>query len=153
MDVGATVINEEMKLACVKAIASLAEAEQNDEVASAYVGQELSFGPDYIIPRPFDSRLIIKIAPAVAQAAMDSGVATRPIEDMEIYRQKLMSIVYHTGQLMRPLFMQAKSAPKRVIYADGEDERVLPAAQTVVDEKIAHPILIGRPTVTTLRIR
>src|SRR3546814_15591279 len=83
-----------------------------------------SFGPDYIIPRPFDSRLIIKIAPAVAQAAMDSGVATRPIEDMEIYRQKLMSIVYHTGQLMRPLFMQAKSAPKRVIYADGEDERV-----------------------------
>jgi malate dehydrogenase (oxaloacetate-decarboxylating)(NADP+) len=153
MDVGATVINEEMKLACVKAIASLAEAEQNDEVAKAYVGQELSFGPDYIIPRPFDSRLIIKIAPAVAQAAMDSGVATRPIEDMEGYRQKLMSIVYYTGQLMRPLFMQAKTAPKRVIYADGEDERVLRAAQTVVDEKIAHPILIGRPSVIEMRIR
>jgi len=153
MDVGATVINEEMKLACVKAIASLAEAEQNDEVANAYVGQELSFGPDYIIPRPFDSRLIIKIAPAVAQAAMDSGVAMRPIEDMESYRQKLMSIVYHTGQLMRPLFMQAKSAPKRVIYADGEDERVLRAAQTVVDEKIARPILIGRPAVIEMRVR
>src|SRR3546814_5564884 len=141
MDVGATVINEEMKLACVKAIASLAEAEQNDEVASAYVGQELSFGPDYIIPRPFDSRLIIKIAPAVAQAAMDSGVATRPIEDMEIYRQKLMSIVYHTGTPIRPLFMQSNSTPKRVISPDGEDESVIRTQQTVGDEKTAQPIL------------
>src|SRR5690606_33164701 len=122
MDVGATVINEEMKLACVRAIAELAEAEQNDEVANAYAGQDLSFGPEYIIPKPFDPRLIIKIAPAVAQAAMESGVATRPIADIEAYRQKLMSLVYHTGQLMRPLFMQAKNAPKRVIYADGEDE-------------------------------
>ncbi|CAM5420692.1 NADP-dependent malic enzyme [Eoetvoesiella caeni] len=152
MDVGATVINEEMKLACVKAIAELAQAEQNDEVASAYADQELSFGPDYIIPKPFDPRLIIRIAPAVAQAAMDSGVATRPIEDMEAYRQRLMSIVYHTGQLMRPLFMQAKTAPKRVIYADGEDERVLRAAQTVLDEKIAQPILVGRPAVIQMRI-
>ncbi len=153
MDVGATVINEEMKLACVKAIAELAEAEQNDEVATAYAGQELAFGPDYIIPKPFDPRLIVKIAPAVAQAAMDSGVARRPIEDIEAYRQKLMSLVYHTGQLMRPLFMQAKSAPKRVIYADGEDERVLRAAQTVVDEKFAHPILVGRPAVIEMRIK
>ncbi len=153
LDVGATVINEEMKLACVKAIAELAEAEQNDEVATAYAGQDLSFGPDYIIPKPFDPRLIIKIAPAVAQAAVDSGVATRPIEDIEAYRQRLMGLVYHTGQLMRPLFLQAKSAPKRVIYADGEDERVLRAVQTVVDENIARPILIGRPAVIDMRIQ
>lgn len=153
LDVGATVINEEMKLACVKAIAELAEAEQNDEVATAYAGQELSFGPDYIIPKPFDPRLIIKIAPAVAEAAMTSGVASRPIEDIEAYRQKLMSLVYHTGQLMRPLFMQAKNAPKRVIYADGEDERVLRAAQTVLDEGIAYPVLVGRPSVIDMRIK
>ncbi|TAM02631.1 MAG: NADP-dependent malic enzyme, partial [Pusillimonas sp.] len=152
LDVGATVINEEMKLACVKAIAELAQAEQNDEVANAYSGEELSFGPEYIIPKPFDPRLIIKIAPAVAEAAMASGVAKRPIADMEAYRQRLMSIVYHTGQLMRPLFMQAKNAPKRVIYADGEDERVLRAAQTVFDEKIALPILIGRPSVIQMRL-
>ena len=152
LDVGATVINEEMKLACVKAIAELAQAEQNDEVANAYAGEELSFGPDYIIPKPFDPRLIIKIAPAVAEAAMASGVARRPIENMEAYRQRLMSIVYHTGQLMRPLFMQAKNGPKRVIYADGEDERVLRAAQTVIDENIAQPILVGRPAVIQMRI-
>ena len=153
MDVGATVINEEMKLACVRAIAELAQAEPNDEVAMAYAGQELSFGPDYIIPKPFDPRLIIKIAPAVAQAAMDSGVARRPIEDMEAYRQKLMGLVYRTGQLMRPLFMQAKSATKRVVYADGEDERVLRAAQTVIDERLAFPVLIGRPSVIEMRIQ
>lgn len=153
MDVGATVINEEMKLACVKAIAELAEAEQNDEVAMAYAGQDLSFGPDYIIPKPFDPRLIIKIAPAVAEAAVASGVATRPIEDMEAYRQRLMGLVYHTGQLMRPLFMQAKNTPMRVIYADGEDERVLRAVQTVVDENIAKPILIGRPAVIEMRVK
>lgn len=153
MDVGATVINEEMKQACVKAIAELAQAEQNDEVALAYAGEELSFGPDYIIPKPFDPRLIVKIAPAVAEAAMKSGVAARPIEDMEAYRQKLMALVYHSGQLMRPLFMQAKSAPKRVIYADGEDERVLRAAQTVVDEKMAQPILVGRPSVIEMRLK
>ncbi|MGB3288437.1 MAG: NADP-dependent malic enzyme [Burkholderiaceae bacterium] len=153
MDVGATVINEEMKLACVKAIAELAEAEQNDEVARAYADQDLAFGPDYIIPKPFDPRLIVKIAPAVAEAAARSGVARRPIQDIEAYRQKLMTLVYHTGQLMRPLFMQAKSAPKRVIYADGEDERVLRAAQTVIDEQFAHPILIGRPSVIQMRIK
>jgi len=153
MDAGATRITEEMKLACVKAIAELAEAEQNDEVARAYAGQELNFGPDYIIPKPFDPRLIVQIAPAVARAAAESGVAARPIEDIEAYRQRLMSFVYHSGQLMRPLFQQAKQAPKRVIYADGEDERVLRAAQTVVDEKLAQPILIGRPSVIGMRIK
>ncbi|NYT65841.1 NADP-dependent malic enzyme [Alcaligenaceae bacterium] len=153
MDVGATVINEEMKRACVQAIAELAQAEQNDEVALAYPGDELSFGPEYIIPRPFDPRLIVKIAPAVAEAAMKSGVAARPIADMEAYRQKLIALVYHSGQLMRPLFAQAKSAPKRVIYADGEDERVLRAVQTVVDEKIAMPILVGRPSVIEMRLK
>ena len=153
LDVGATVINEEMKIACVQAIAELAQAEQNDEVANAYAGEELSFGPEYIIPKPFDPRLIVNIAPAVAQAAMDSGVARRPIEDMEAYRQKLISLVYHSGQLMRPLVVQAKSAPKRIIFADGEDERVLRAVQTVVDEKIAHPILVGRPAVIDMRLK
>ena len=153
MDAGASRITEEMKLACVKAIADLAQAEQNDEVARAYAGQELSFGPDYIIPKPFDPRLIVQIAPAVAQAAAESGVAARPIEDIEAYRQKLMGFVYHSGQLMRPLFAQAKKAPKRVIYADGEDERVLRAVQTVIDEKLAQPILIGRPSVIEMRIR
>ena len=153
MDAGASRITEEMKLACVKAIADLAQAEQNDEVARAYAGQELSFGPDYIIPKPFDPRLIVQIAPAVAQAAAESGVAARPIEDIEAYRQKLMGFVYHSGQLMRPLFAQAKKAPKRVIYADGEDERVLRAVQTVIDEKLAQPILIGRPSVIEMRIK
>ncbi|VFS38999.1 NADP-dependent malic enzyme [plant metagenome] len=153
MDAGATRITEEMKLACVKAIAELAEAEQNDEVARAYAGQELSFGPDYIIPKPFDPRLIVQIAPAVAQAAADSGVATRPIEDIEAYRHQLTAFVYHSGQTMRPLFQQARQAPKRVIYADGEDERVLRAVQTIVDEKLAQPILIGRPGVIEMRVK
>jgi malate dehydrogenase (oxaloacetate-decarboxylating)(NADP+) len=153
LDAGASSITEEMKLACVKAIAELAEAEQSDEVAQAYAGQELSFGPDYIIPKPFDPRLIVQIAPAVAQAAADSGVARRPIQDMEAYKAKLQAMVYHSGQLMSPLFSQAKRAPKRVIYADGEDERVLRAAQTVSDEKIAFPILIGRPSVINMRIK
>ena len=153
MDAGATRITEEMKLACVKAIAELAEAEQNDEVARAYAGQELSFGADYIIPKPFDPRLIVQIAPAVAQAAADSGVALRPIEDMQAYRQKLMAFVYHSGQLMRPLFLQARQAPKRVVYADGEDERVLRAVQTIVDEGLAFPILVGRPGVIDMRVK
>lgn len=151
MDAGASRITEEMKLACVKAIAELAQAEQNDEVALAYAGHDLTFGPEYIIPKPFDPRLIVQIAPAIAQAAADSGVAARPIEDIEAYRQKLMGFVYHSGQLMRPLFAQAKKAPKRVIYADGEDERVLRAAQTVIEEKLAYPILIGRPSVIEMR--
>ena len=153
MDVGATVINEEMKLACVRAIAELAEAEPNDEVATAYAGQDLSFGPEYIIPKPFDPRLIVKLAPAVAQAAMDSGVARRPMEDMEGYRQKLMGMVYRTGPLMRPLFMQAKASLKRIVYADGEDERVLRAAQTISDERLAFPVLIGRPAVIEMRLQ
>lgn len=152
LDVGATRITEEMKLACVTAIAELAQAEQNDEVASVYQDQDLNFGPEYIIPKPFDPRLIVQIAPAIAQAAMDSGVATRPIEDMDAYRSQLMSFIYHSGQLMRPLYKQAKSAPKRVVFADGEDERVLHAAQTVIDEKLAYPILVGRPSVINMRI-
>lgn len=153
LDCGASRITEEMKLACVKAIAELTEAEQSDEVAQAYAGQDLTFGPDYIIPKPFDPRLITMIAPAVAQAAAESGVARRPIKDMDAYRAKLQAMVYHSGQLMSPLFSQAKRAPKRVIYADGEDERVLRAAQTATDEKIAHPILIGRPAVIEMRIK
>ncbi len=152
LDVGATRITEEMKLACVTAIAELAQAEQNDEVASVYQDQDLNFGPEYIIPKPFDPRLIVQIAPAIAQAAMDSGVATRPIEDMDAYRSQLMSFIYRSGQLMRPLYKQAKSDPKRVVFADGEDERILHAAQTVIDEKLAYPILVGRPGVINMRI-
>ncbi|ETF00479.1 malic enzyme [Advenella kashmirensis W13003] len=154
LDVGATRITEEMKMACVKAIAELAQAEQSDEVALAYEGQDLNFGPEYIIPKPFDPRLIVQIAPAIAQAAMDSGVATRPIEDMDAYRQQLLSFVYRSGPLMRPLYKQARTTPpKRVVYADGEDERVLRAAQTVIDEQLAYPILIGRPAVIEMRVK
>ena len=132
LDVGATRITDEMKLACVKAIAELAQAEQSDVVAMAYDGQDLSFGPDYIIPTPFDPRLITRIAPAVAKAAMDSGVATRPIADLEAYRQQLTNFVYHSGLVMKPVFAKAKQEPQRVIYAEGEDERVLRAVQVVV---------------------
>jgi malate dehydrogenase (oxaloacetate-decarboxylating)(NADP+) len=153
LDCGATKITEEMKLACVKAIAELAQAETNDAVAAAYAGQELSFGPEYIIPKPFDSRLIEKIAPAVAKAAEESGVATRPIQNMDAYRQQLSQFVYHTGFMMRPVFSAAKKAPKRVAYAEGEEERVLRAVQTVVDEGLAKPILIGRPHVIEMRIQ
>jgi len=152
LDCGATKITEEMKLACVKAIASLAEAETNDAVALAYAGQELNFGPEYIIPKPFDQRLIERIAPAVAAAAAASGVATRPIEDLEAYRQELAQMVFHTGLVMKPVFQQAKNNPKRVAYAEGEEERVLRAVQTVVDEGLAKPILIGRPGVIEMRI-
>lgn len=148
LDVGATTINEAMKLATVKAIAALAEESGNEEVTRAYGGEKLEFGPEYIIPRPFDPRLIVRIAPAVAQAAMDSGVATQPIADMAAYRAKLESFVYHTGMIMRPVFSAAKKihgdSPKRVIYCEGEDERVLHAAQTVIDEALARPVLIGR---------
>ena len=152
LDCGATKITEEMKLACVKAIAELAEAELNDAVAAAYGGRELKFGPDYIIPTPFDQRLIEKIAPAVAKAAEESGVATRPIKDLEAYRQQLTSYVYHTGLIMKPVFSAAKAAPKRVAYAEGEEERVLRAVQIVVDERLAKPTLIGRPAVIAARI-
>ncbi len=155
LDCGATKITEEMKLACVHEIAALAKADISEEVANAYVGQELSFGREYIIPKPFDSRLIMRIAPAVAKAAEASGVATRPITDMTAYRQSLSRFVYATGMLMAPVFAAARSAPpqrKRVAYAEGEDERVLRAAQMCIDDGLAHPILIGRPSVIESRI-
>ena len=155
LDCGATKITEEMKLACVRQIADLAKADISEEVANAYVGKELVFGPDYLIPTPFDSRLIMRIAPAVAKAAAESGVATRPIDDMDAYRQQLSRFVYQTGMFMRPVFMAAKAVPaasKRVAYAEGEDERVLRAAQVAVDEGLARPILIGRPAVIKARL-
>ncbi len=153
LDVGATSINTEMELAAVKAIAALAQAEQSDIVAMAYGEQNLRFGPEYLIPRPFDPRLIVKIAPAVAKAAMDSGVATRPITDFGAYRDSLQQFVYHSGMIMKPLFAAAKEAPRRrIVYAEGEDERVLRAAQVVVDEKLAFPVLVGRPAVVERRI-
>jgi malate dehydrogenase (oxaloacetate-decarboxylating)(NADP+) len=155
LDCGATRITEAMKLACVRQIADLAKAETSDEVAAAYQGQELSFGPDYLIPKPFDTRLILRIAPAVAQAAADSGVAARPITDMEAYRESLGRFVYQTGILMRPIFNVAKAMPKankRVAFADGEDERALRAAQMAIDDNLAVPILIGRPAVINARI-
>ncbi|MBI3147302.1 MAG: NADP-dependent malic enzyme [Betaproteobacteria bacterium] len=147
LDVGATSVTHEMKLAAVRAIAELARAEQSDIVVSAYGAEGGSFGPEYLIPKPFDPRLIVKIAPAVAQAAMDSGVATRPINDFAAYREQLTQFVYHSGLLMKPVFTAAKKAPKRIVYAEGEDERVLRGVQVVVDEGLARPILIGRPAV------
>ena len=152
LDVGATSINEAMKLAAVHAIASLAKAEQSDVVAMAYDAQEVSFGRDYLIPRPFDPRLIVKIAPAVAKAAMDSGVATSPIGDWAAYHDRLNQFVYHSGMLMKPIFAGAKESPRRIVFAEGEDERVLRAVQVVLDEKLALPILIGRPNVIEKRI-
>jgi malate dehydrogenase (oxaloacetate-decarboxylating)(NADP+) len=147
LDVGATQINEAMKIAAVKAIADLATVEQSEIVAAAYGEQNLRFGPEYLIPRPFDPRLIAEIAPAVAKAAMDSGVATRPIENFGAYRDSLQQFVYHSGFIMKPLFAAAKQAPRRIVYAEGEDERVLRAVQVVVDEGLAQPILIGRPAI------
>jgi len=144
LDVGATTITEEMKMAAVKAIAELARAEQSEVVASAYGEKVTGFGPEYLIPRPFDPRLIVKIAPAVAKAGMDSGVATRPIKDWDAYLQGLNEFVYHSGMIMKPVFSQAKHAPKRIVFAEGEDERVLRAVQVVRDEGIAQPLLIGR---------
>jgi malate dehydrogenase (oxaloacetate-decarboxylating)(NADP+) len=155
LDCGATKITESMKLACVRQIADLAKADISEEVATAYAGKELVFGSDYLIPTPFDSRLILRIAPAVAAAAAESGVATRPIEDMEAYRQHLSRFVYQTGMFMRPVFAAAKEVPmaaKRVAYAEGEDERVLRAVQVVVDEGLAQPILVGRPSIIEARI-
>ncbi|MEH3085918.1 MAG: NADP-dependent malic enzyme [Xylophilus ampelinus] len=153
LDCGATKITEAMKLACVREIADLAKAETSDEVAAAYPGKELVFGPDYLIPTPFDARLILKIAPAVAKAAQESGVATRPIEDYAAYRESLTRFVYQTGMFMRPVFNAAKASPQRVAYAEGEDERVLRAVQVVIDEHLAKPILIGRPAVIEARIK
>ena len=152
LDVGATSVTNTMKKACVDAIAGLAQAEQTDKVREAYSEQTLTFGPDYIIPKPFDPRLISEIAPAVARAAMESGVATRPIDSFEQYRQTLTEFVYHTGLLMRPVFAQAKRDPKRIVFCEGEDERVLQAVQVIINEDLAKPILIGRPAVIGERL-
>ena len=150
----ASTITSEMEIAAVRAIAELAQAEQSEVVAAAYAGEPLAFGPDYLIPKPFDPRLMIKIAPAVAQAAMDSGVALRPIADMQAYRDKLQTFVYASGTVMKPIFNAAKlAAKKRIAYAEGEEERVLRAAQIVVDEGLARPVLIGRPQVIATRIQ
>ena len=152
LDVGATTINEAMKLACVEALASLAQAPPSDVVAAAYGDAALTFGADYIIPKPFDPRLILELAPAVAKAAMDSGVATRPIEDFDAYRQRLTQFVFRSGLVMRPVFERARSDPKRVVYAEGEDERVLRAVQQAIDEGLARPIIIARREVVRRRI-
>ncbi|MFB9068122.1 NADP-dependent malic enzyme [Pseudofulvimonas gallinarii] len=152
LDVGATTINEAMKLACVKAIAALARLESSDIAASAYGGEPCSFGPDYLIPQPFDPRLLVELAPAVAQAAMDSGIASRPIDDMDAYRDKLWQFVFRTGLMMKPVFTAAKRDRKRVMYAEGEEEVTLRALRTIVDEGLAWPILVGRPAVIERRI-
>ncbi|WP_353803096.1 NADP-dependent malic enzyme [Acinetobacter baumannii] len=150
LDVGATTINEDMKIACVHAIARMAHVEAD---AATYGKKSASFGRDYLIPRPLDQRLILEIAPAVAKAAMDSGVATRPIEDFSAYRQKLSEFVYNSAFLMKPIFAQAKTDPKRIAYAEGEDERVLRAVQIAVDEDLAKPILVGRTAVIEANIK
>jgi malate dehydrogenase (oxaloacetate-decarboxylating)(NADP+) len=153
LDAGASTITDEMEIAAVHAIAELAQAEQSEVVAAAYAGEKLAFGPEYLIPKPFDPRLMMKIAPAVAQAAADSGVALRPVTDMEAYRQRLQSFVFASGTIMKPIYAAAKTAlKKRVAYAEGEEERVLRAAQIVVDENLARPTLIGRPAVIAERI-
>ncbi len=153
LDVGATGITEDMKLAAVEAIAGLARAEASDVVASAYGAEQKSFGPDYLIPTPFDPRLIERIAPAVAKAAMESGVATRPMDDLEAYRQRLARFVYRSGPAMKPVLDAAKRTLRRIVFAEGEDERVLRAAQILADEKLAFPVLIGRDYVINTRIK
>jgi malate dehydrogenase (oxaloacetate-decarboxylating)(NADP+) len=152
LDVGATTINEAMKLACVHALADLALAEGSDVVAAAYGEEPPAFGPDYLIPKPFDPRLILKLAPAVARAAMESGVATRPIADFDAYLETLGQFVFRSGLVMRSIFARAKRMPKRIIYAEGEEERVLRAVQVVVDEGFARPNLVGRAEVVERRI-
>ncbi|MDE2286990.1 MAG: NADP-dependent malic enzyme [Burkholderiales bacterium] len=155
LDVGATTITRSMEIAAVNALAELARQEQSDIVATAYGIENLSFGPEYLIPKPFDPRLIVKVAPAVAQAAMDAGVATRPLADMDAYSQQLQQFVYQSGSLMKPLFAIARQTPpeqKRIVFCEGEEERVLRAVQIVIDERIAKPILIGRPAVIEKRI-
>ena len=153
LDAGASTITDEMEIASVYAIAELAQAEQSEVVAAAYVGEKLVFGPEYLIPKPFDPRLMMKIAPAVAKAAADSGVAPRPIQDMEAYIEKLLSFVYASGSIMKPIYAAAKlGAKKRVCFAEGEEERVLRAVQIVVDEDLAKPTLIGRPAIIAQRI-
>ncbi len=157
LDVGATTITREMEIAAVHAIAGLAEEEQNDVVAAAYGGDEVSFGPQYLIPKPFDPRLIVRIAPAVAKAAIEGGVATRPLEDLDAYVEQLQQFVYHSGAFMKPLFAAARQLVRdggkaRIVFTEGEDERVLRAVQVIVDEKLAQPILVGRPEVLLARI-
>ena len=154
LDVGATTINEEMKLACVRAIAELARADVSDVVAAAYGRQDIKFGPEYLIPPPFDPRLITTVAPAVAEAAMQSGVATRPLADIKAYRQSLERYVYTSGTVMQPVFQAAADQPtQRIVYAEGEDDRVLRAAQVAVDETLARPVLVGRPEVIQRKIK
>ena len=153
LDAGASTITDEMEIAAVHAIAELAQAEQNEVVAAAYAGEKLAFGPEYLIPKPFDPRLMMKIAPAVAQAAADSGVALRPVADLDAYRERLQSFVFASGTMMKPVYAAAKrAAAKRIAYAEGEEERVLRAAQIVVDENLARPTLIGRPSIIAQRI-
>jgi malate dehydrogenase (oxaloacetate-decarboxylating)(NADP+) len=152
LDVGATTINEEMKMAAVHALADLAMAESSEIVAQAYGGEDLKFGADYLIPKPFDLRLIMEIAPAVARAAMESGVATRPIEDFDAYHEQLSRFVFRSGMLMKPIFTKARQEPKRLVMAEGEDRRVLRATQILVDDGLARPILIGRPEIIARRI-
>ena len=152
LDVGATIINDEMKMACVHALSKLAEAESDDTVGKAYGLQDLKFGPEKLIPKPFDPRLLVELAPAVAKAAMDSGVATRPIADFVAYHQTLHEFVFRSGFVMKPVFDQAKTQPKKVVYAEGESQRVLRAVQNCVDEGIVRPILIGRRSVVLMRI-
>src|SRR5207253_2993070 len=153
LDVGATTITTEMELAAVRAIAELAQAETSEQVALAYGIETISFGPEYIIPRPFDPRLIARVAPAVAQAAMESGVATRPITNFDEYTALLERFAFRSGLVMKPVFAKAKTQPVRVIYAEGEDERVLRATQVVLEEKLARPILVGRPSVVEARLK
>lgn len=153
LDVGATAINEEMKMACVRAIAELAQKEVTSEVAAIYGDENLEFGPNYMIPKPFDPRLIFELPIAVAKSAMDTGVATRPITDWDAYRAKLTQFFYRSDAVMRPMFSKAKTDPKKIVYCEGEDERVLRAVQTVVDEQLARPILIGRRHVIETRMK
>ncbi|HEX6840437.1 MAG TPA: phosphate acyltransferase, partial [Stellaceae bacterium] len=152
LDVGATAINEAMKLACVEALADLALAEPSDVVAAAYGETPLTFGPDYLIPKPFDPRLILQLAPAVAKAAMESGVATRPIEDFAAYRQRLTQFVFRSGLAMKPVFDHARADPKRLVYAEGEDERVLRSVQQALENGLVKPIIVGRREVVRRRI-
>lgn len=153
LDVGATTINEEMKLACVKALAGLTHQDPSDVVTAIYSHEDIQFGPNYIIPKPFDPRLVTELPPAVAEAAMRTGIATRPLADLEAYKQKLSEFVYRSGLIMKPIFSRAKAKPLKLVYAEGEDERVLQAAQQVLEEGIAYPILVGRREVVASRIK
>jgi malate dehydrogenase (oxaloacetate-decarboxylating)(NADP+) len=152
LDVGATTINEQMKLACVRALAGLAREETSDHLVHAYGANELQFGADYVIPKPFDPRLVVELSSAVAQAAMDSGVATRPLTDMRAYRERLTGFIYRSGFFMRPVFDLARGTGKKIVYSEGEEIRVLQAAQQLVDDDLAYPILVGNPETIQRRI-